>query len=155
MCLSPGVTRDRKGFRKVTMPTVKNRCLIAENFEVSPKVKELAKHYGWPDPDQQLDAFKDYHKARGTLMADWEAAFRTWLRNAKEWGKTKPQVKEPTRSKQFDRPPLTEEQRAQNSAEIQKIVSELSAKKNAKPTKTEEERRAELKAQAARLRGGH
>ena len=138
----------------MTMPTVKNRCLIAENFEVSPKVKELAKHYGWPDPGQQLEAFKDYHKARGTLMADWEAAFRTWLRNAKEWGKAKPQVKEPMRSKQFDRPPLTEAERKQNSAELQKIVSELLAKKTAKPTKTEEERRAELRAQAARLRGG-
>lgn len=139
----------------MTMPTVKNRCLIAENFEVSQKVRELAKHYGWPDPVEQVEAFKDYHKARGTLMADWEAAFRTWLRNAKEWGKTKPQVKEATRSKAFDRPPLTEEQRKQNSAELQKIVSELSAKKSAKPEKTEEERRAELKAQAARLRSGH
>jgi hypothetical protein len=51
---------------------------------------ELAKQNGWPDPRRELDAFKDYHLAHGTLMADWEAAFRTWLRNALAWGKSKP-----------------------------------------------------------------
>ena len=51
--------------------------------------------------------------------------------------------------------PLTEEQRRQNSAELQKIVSDLSAKKTAQPKQTEEERRAEIKAQAARLRHGN
>lgn len=30
----------------------------------------------------QLPLFQDYHKAKGSLMADWPAAWRTWYRNA-------------------------------------------------------------------------
>jgi hypothetical protein len=32
--------------------------------------------------DTEVDAFRDHHSAKGTLMLDWNAAFRTWLRNA-------------------------------------------------------------------------
>ena len=58
------------------------RSRIPEDFEVSDRIVHLALENGWPDPDTELDAFKDYHLAKGSLMADWEAAFRTWLRNA-------------------------------------------------------------------------
>lgn len=30
----------------------------------------------------ELEQFRDHHIARGTVMKDWDAAFRTWLRNA-------------------------------------------------------------------------
>jgi len=30
-------------------------------------------------------AFRDHHVSRGTLMADWQAAWRTWLRNRKKF----------------------------------------------------------------------
>lgn len=30
--------------------------------------------------------FKDHHTSRATTMADWDAAYRTWIRNAKKWG---------------------------------------------------------------------
>jgi len=67
---------------------VKRRSTVPENFEVTARIIELAKQNGWPNPHEQLDAFKDYHLAHGTLMADWEAAFRTWLRNSLKFGKT-------------------------------------------------------------------
>lgn len=31
---------------------------------------------------EQLAAFRDYHAARGSTFRDWQAALRTWLRNA-------------------------------------------------------------------------
>lgn len=32
--------------------------------------------------DAEVAKFRDHHAAKGSLMADWNAAFRTWLRNA-------------------------------------------------------------------------
>ena len=58
---------------------------IPDDFKVSPQIVELAEQNGWSDPHSELDAFRDYHLAHGSRMADWEAAFRTWLRNAKRF----------------------------------------------------------------------
>lgn len=40
----------------------------------------------------ELVAFRDFHIARGNAMKDWDAALRTWLRNANKFaaGKAKP-----------------------------------------------------------------
>jgi len=66
------------------------RTRFPENFIVTPDIIELAQKNGWPDPRREVDAFKDYHLAHGSLMLDWEAAFRTWLRNSLVYGKSKP-----------------------------------------------------------------
>lgn len=63
---------------------------IDPDFKVSDRIRELAVKNGWPDPDQQVDEFVDHHLRDGSLYSDWEAAFRTWLRNAKRWGKSVP-----------------------------------------------------------------
>ena len=34
----------------------------------------------------QLEKFKDFHAGKGSLMLDWQAAFRTWIGNAKQFG---------------------------------------------------------------------
>ncbi len=34
------------------------------------------------DCDREAEAFRDHHAAKGSRMTDWDAAFRTWLRNA-------------------------------------------------------------------------
>lgn len=34
-------------------------------------------------------AFRDHHLARGTLFKDWQAAFRTWIRNEKKFKEAK------------------------------------------------------------------
>lgn len=41
----------------------------------------------WPQGmlNRELDKFRDHHTAKGSVMKDWQAAFRTWLRNADEW----------------------------------------------------------------------
>ena len=43
--------------------------------------------------DEQ-EKFSDYHKAKGSTMKDWDAAFRTWLRNAQKF-KEKDQPQKP------------------------------------------------------------
>lgn len=35
----------------------------------------------------EFDAFRNHHIGKGTLMADWSAAWRTWVGNAKRWGR--------------------------------------------------------------------
>jgi len=35
--------------------------------------------------DDELDKFADHHKAKGSKFADWNAAFRTWCRNAEKF----------------------------------------------------------------------
>jgi hypothetical protein len=38
----------------------------------------------------EVDQFADHHRAKGSTMKDWDAAFRTWLRNAVKWRKEEP-----------------------------------------------------------------
>lgn len=35
----------------------------------------------------EAEQFKDHHTAKGSTMKDWDAAFRTWLRNSAKWRK--------------------------------------------------------------------
>jgi hypothetical protein len=35
----------------------------------------------------ELESFRNHHAAEGTLMADWQAAFRKWIGNAHKWAK--------------------------------------------------------------------
>lgn len=37
----------------------------------------------------ELPRFLDHHRAKGSLMADWQAALRTWISNAAKWGPSK------------------------------------------------------------------
>lgn len=40
--------------------------------------------------ETELDAFKNYHAAKGTLMLDWQAAWRTWCGNARKFARPAP-----------------------------------------------------------------
>jgi hypothetical protein len=39
------------------------------------------------DPSKEAAAFRDHHSAKGSRFVDWNAAFRTWLRNAVRFGR--------------------------------------------------------------------
>ena len=65
------------------------RTSIPADFVVSAGIRELARKKDWAKPEDEIEAFIDHHLAKGDLMADWEAAFRTWLRNEKRWRKNK------------------------------------------------------------------
>jgi hypothetical protein len=36
---------------------------------------------------ETLEAFLDHHTAKGSTFKDWDAAWRTWCRNAKKWAR--------------------------------------------------------------------
>jgi hypothetical protein len=37
----------------------------------------------------ELEKFRDYHQAKGSVFKDFEAAFRNWMTNAREWATPK------------------------------------------------------------------
>jgi hypothetical protein len=39
------------------------------------------------DLHRECQRFIDHHDAKGSVFADWDAAFRTWLRNSVEFAK--------------------------------------------------------------------
>jgi hypothetical protein len=61
-------------------------CALPDEFAVKSIHVDLANQNGWPNPYDEVDAFRDYHLARGNTMKDWDRAFYTWLRNAKHFG---------------------------------------------------------------------
>lgn len=46
----------------------------------------LAEGLTEPEAHQQFRDFRNHHTAKGNLMADWSAAWRTWVSNAKRFG---------------------------------------------------------------------
>lgn len=55
-----------------------------DGFELDAEMIEFAnaKHV---DPIPEFDKFRDHHKAKGSLMKDWRAAWRTWVRRSPEF----------------------------------------------------------------------
>lgn len=79
--------RRREETRKEESSGGKSRAVkFPENFIVTDQIRELAKQRGWPALDAELEAFRDFHVSRGSTFKDWEAAFRTWLRNSRRFG---------------------------------------------------------------------
>jgi hypothetical protein len=104
------------------MPQTSRRTLIPEDFEVSARIMELAKENHWPDPHSEVNGFKDYHIAHGTLMANWEAAFRTWLRNCQKFNKAARPIAPPAPA-----PILKEKRREIPADEQRRRLAELTA----------------------------
>ena len=102
---------------------------LPDEFEVTQHMIELAKAKGWPDPRTEVEAFKDYHLAHGSLMLDWQACFRTWLRNCSRFNKGHPAIvsKPPVVSKTL--PPLTEAERRENQRRLNDLITGLAARK--------------------------
>lgn len=42
----------------------------------------------------EAEQFVDHHRAKGSSMKDWDAAFRNWLRNAVKWRRDDPAVRQ-------------------------------------------------------------
>lgn len=69
----------------------KRASAIPADFEPNETCVDLAAELGVP-LGQELPKFRDHHSAKGTTMKDWQAAFRTWLRNAKQF--TRPSARD-------------------------------------------------------------
>lgn len=57
---------------------------IPESWVPNEKHREMAAKTS-TDVAEQVDNFRDHHKAKGSVMRDWDAAFRTWLRRTAKW----------------------------------------------------------------------
>lgn len=75
---------DIKTTIKTKQPT--NAHTLPENFEVDQTGAALAVELG-VDAVSDLSAFRDHHTAHGSTLKDWQAAFRTWLRNSAKFAK--------------------------------------------------------------------
>ena len=64
----------------------KPRTALPDGFTPSPAGIELARSHGL-DVQAELQRFVDHHTAAGSLMADWQAAWRTWIGKAVEFGR--------------------------------------------------------------------
>ena len=69
-----------------TTTTTTGKTMIPENFEPNETAVQLANETGVSIADQ-LPAFKDHHTANGATFADWQAAFRMWMRNSAKFAK--------------------------------------------------------------------
>ena len=58
-----------------------SKTLLPENFTITEDMRAWAQQKV-PDVDinDQTECFCDYWRARGRMMADWQAAWRTWMR---------------------------------------------------------------------------
>jgi hypothetical protein len=84
---------------------------------------------GWPDPRDQLNKFKDHHIALGTLMADWEAAFRSWLNKAVGFG-AKPMPKTEAKAQQRQQElPIDEEERQRVLSGVRDLANKFNVRR--------------------------
>lgn len=66
---------------------MKRATTISDSFEAKDSHHDLANELGL-DIGKETRHFIDHHLAKGTLMKDWNAALRTWLRRAVEFGRS-------------------------------------------------------------------
>ena len=51
----------------------------------------ISKQFSTEDISHEADQFRDYHTAKGSAFKDWDAAWRTWLGNARKFAGNRPQ----------------------------------------------------------------
>jgi hypothetical protein len=68
-----------------------------------------------------VEQFRDSHTAKGNVFADWDAAFRNWLRNAQRFARRTPTTQQPTPLQlQLERVRMLEAREAEEQARQQK-----------------------------------
>lgn len=75
--------RQSRGEGERTRPSGNGRCAFPLDFEFTSDRKEWAEKQG-VHAALEFNRFRDYHKARDTRFKDWDAAWRNWVRKAKE-----------------------------------------------------------------------
>jgi hypothetical protein len=66
-------------------PKTKRKCQFPPDFVFEERMREWTSAVNAAQQgatlEEEFDKFRDWHTARGSIMADWGAAFRTWLGN--------------------------------------------------------------------------
>lgn len=107
---SPLAELDSKLSKAARLP---RRCSIPENWEPRAEERAMAEQSRL-NVGCEANAFRDHHAAKGSRMLDWDAAFRTWLRNAVKFGGARGGARQPT--------PL--EQQMERVAELERLERE-------------------------------
>lgn len=87
----PHIDTDPKGsVLAASQPNAKRKSVktaIAEDQEPTAKDEVFAGDAGmtFRQIDEEWDQFRDHHRKLGNRMADWPAAWRTWVRNWKKF----------------------------------------------------------------------
>lgn len=93
--VAPANNRHRTIKEPSGIVTPKNRATtLPDDFVPNETAEQLAQQSGISIADEQA-AFADYHAANGSTFRDWQAAFRTWLRNASKFAQRQPAPRRP------------------------------------------------------------
>lgn len=76
---------------------------LPDDFTPNETAEKLASDYGLSLADEQA-AFEDHHAANGTTFKDWQAGFRTWLRNAHKFAQRQSAVGRPAPARRAPAP---------------------------------------------------
>jgi uncharacterized protein YdaU (DUF1376 family) len=90
---------------KLEAPRTKRATPLLDGFELDADLMLFAEENG-VDPFGEFAAFRDHHKARGSTFRDWPAAWRQWVRKAKQFnqgGKASGTGSSGNHGKSFDR----------------------------------------------------
>lgn len=73
--------------RSSTSPVTRKRTSLPDGFLLSEKMLAYAQSKGLDPPriTREFERFCDHHRAKGSLFADWEAAWRTWVGRAADY----------------------------------------------------------------------
>ena len=85
--------KDSGSLLSTEPPTVPKRkppaTACPETMTITDSMKAWAKdHTPAVDSFFQTEAFLDFHRSKGNVFKDWEAAWRTWMRNAQKWSQS-------------------------------------------------------------------
>lgn len=86
----------------------KRKHRLPSDWVPRPEEQQSARESGL-DCEREVAQFKDHHAAKGEPMLDWDAAFRTWLRNAVKFSRgatQQPRVIKTAPANDEDIPPL-------------------------------------------------
>lgn len=63
----------------------KRKTQLPDNFNLNDERFSRALAAGMVSVEAEFVAFRNYHQAHGSVMANWDAAWRTWIGNANRW----------------------------------------------------------------------
>lgn len=82
----PSMNRLPAAAVATTKTKTSRACVLPENFEPNETCLAIADELGLSVGAEKA-AFADHHTANGSTFKDWQAAFRTWLRNAAKFAR--------------------------------------------------------------------
>lgn len=83
-CLQDAIPETERETETKTKKIEKKATQLPEDYLEKPEHHELADELKI-ELSKEIYKFKDYHKAKGTSYKDWDAALRTWIRNAADF----------------------------------------------------------------------